>query len=78
MRQCQVFDDVGVSYLSVICRYLLSMQVVKHQVPFRFCELTLYLGLHTIALCISVLNCIFLMGHMLNKCCYAQACFSLH
>ena len=32
----------------------------------------LYLGLYTIALCISASNCVCLMGHMLNKCCYAK------
>ena len=27
------------------------------------------------ALCISGSNCVFLMGHMLNKCCYAKLVF---
>ena len=54
------------------------MQVAEHQVPFCFRGLVLCLGLHAIALCISVSTCVSLMGHMLNKCCYAQACFSLH
>ena len=30
------------------------------------------MGLYTIGLCISASNCVFLMGHMLNKCCYAK------
>ena len=32
------------------------MLVVEHQVPFWFLEFTLYLGLYTIALCISASN----------------------
>ena len=51
------------------------MQVIKHQVPFCFLEFILYLGLYTIALCISASNCVFLIGHMLNKCCYAKLVF---
>ena len=35
----------------------------------------LYLGLYTIALCISASNHVFLMGHMLRKCCYAKLVF---
>ena len=36
MRQRRVFHAVGVSYLSVICRYLRSIQIVEHQLPFCF------------------------------------------
>ena len=50
-----------------------------HQGSFFFGDI-FYLGLvyNNVIGYISALNCVSLMGYMLNKCCYAKACVSLH